>query len=162
MYHLTTNDLADLADELCGQGSGRAVIVGTSGGALASGPAPTLPRGHPDHVPAPEQDVHAPAAEAPSVVIDLGGKVIKADMDMMRHPGERKSYSLLMSCPGTVLRNGVLQLPAGAQLTITALGCRMEGVTIRGPGGCDYACVGVLGEGAVFMLDQGPGWVNGA
>ena len=62
------------------------------------------------------------------LVIDLSGRTFKGPL--RGSPPHR----LVLSNARTVIRNGTLQLPDDAQMVVTAPGCRLEVVTIRGPG----------------------------
>ena len=68
------------------------------------------------------------SSSACGLVIDLCGGVFKGCLR------GGPPHALLLSVARTVLRNGTLELPEEAQLKIVAQGCRLEGITVRGPG----------------------------
>ena len=75
------------------------------------------------------------------LVLDLGGLVFKGALT------SPPPHVMALSCAGTVIRNGVLELPNAAGLLIEAQDCRMEGVVIKGPG-----ITSLLGECAAVIF----------
>ena len=76
------------------------------------------------------------------LVLDLGGLVFKGALT------GPPPHMLVLSCAGTVICNGVLELPNDAGLLIEAPDCRMESVVIKGPG-----IASLLGECCSVRID---------
>ncbi len=62
------------------------------------------------------------------MVVDLGGRTFKGPLR-----GSAPHF-LVLSHAGTVIRNGTLQLPGSACVVVTAPGCHLDRVAIKGQG----------------------------
>ncbi len=62
------------------------------------------------------------------MVVDLGGRTFKGPLR------GSTPHRLVLSHAGTVIRNGTLQLPGNACVVVTAPGCHLDSVAIKGQG----------------------------
>ena len=89
------------------------------------------------------------------VVLDLGGKTFKGPLR------GKPPHRLVLWHNGTVICNSKLQLRPDTPIMVLAKGCRMEALTVQGPGGtCDRAFGRLLAEHRPRASTHGAGHIG--